>query len=324
MDADPLWITERDVAELIDLPTAIATVGTALRAEASSQTRSMDKTHLTWGGGHTLHAIGAVDEGCGLVATKTWAHTDGGATPLLIVWDAQSGNIKAVIEAFALGQLRTGAVSGVATQKLALPDAERLAVIGSGKQALAQVAAVVAVRKISSVHLFSPTAAHLHAFVERVNSLELGCEIVRAPSIEHAVADAQVVTTVTRAREPFLHADLLGPGTHINAVGAITPERHELAKDIFSRTDVVVADAPHVARRLAEELRPVSEIVPLCDVVAAGDSFRRGLDLTVFKAMGIGLADLALGAEVLWRAASADRGRRFPAPQRATPNLKES
>ena len=321
MATDPLWITERDFVDLIDLPTAIDVVEAVLHAQARGDIADMGKAHVEWGAGHGLHALGAVDEASGLVATKTWAHTGGGATPLVVVWDAADGSLRAVVEAFALGQLRTGAVSGVATRRMARADATEMAVVGSGKQALAQVAAVAAVRELTEIRVFSPTRAHLEAFAARLDELDLGCKVVLTSTVEEAAAGAGVVTTVTRARAPFLRAAFLAPGAHVNAVGAITPERRELAADVFPRVGVVAADNPDAARRLAVELAAVTELVPLCHVVAAGDEFSRGDDLTVFKAMGVGLADLALGAAVLERATASGRGRPIPAPRRVAPRL---
>src|SRR5262249_62400284 len=83
-----------------------------------------------------------------VVGTKTWAHTTGGATPLLILFDAENGDLLAIVEAFVLGQLRTGGISGVATRWLAAPDADEMALIGTGKQAAPQLAAVAAVRRL--------------------------------------------------------------------------------------------------------------------------------------------------------------------------------
>ena len=118
----PIWITEQDVVELLDLGDAIAALEKGLRQEASGQAQNMTKTQLTWGH-NNLHAIGAVFTEQRLAATKTWAHTEGGATPLSFVIGADDGSIKAIIEAFALGQMRTGGISGVATDWLAAPDA---------------------------------------------------------------------------------------------------------------------------------------------------------------------------------------------------------
>jgi ornithine cyclodeaminase len=137
-----LWITEREVVATLDLIQAIDALESGLRQQTRGVARNMIKTHVSWGEGNTLHAIGAVFESSNIAGTKSWAHVEGGATPLLILWDAGTGTLLAVIEAFALGQMRTGAISGVATRWLADAKADLFAMIGTGKQALAQIAAV--------------------------------------------------------------------------------------------------------------------------------------------------------------------------------------
>jgi alanine dehydrogenase len=128
---------------------------------------------------------------------------------------------------------------------------------------------------------------------------------------------------VSRATEPFLRSADVRPGTHVNAVGAITPERRELAPDVLERCTLIAADSVPAAVRLARELQDVApdRIVPLSAVVAGTVGRPVDADLTLFKAMGIGLADLALGDEVLRRALSAGRGRPFPQPERLDPRL---
>src|SRR3954454_714131 len=202
--ADPKWLVEKEVSELIDLPSAIDAVEAGLRLEAAGQGATMEEKHVAWGDGHTLHALGAALPGRNVVGTKTWAHTGGGATPLLLLWEADSGRLLAVVEAFVLGQLRTAAVSAVATRWMARPDATEVAIIGSGKQALPQVAAVLAVRPIQRVRIFSPNSEHARALAVRIEQGEFGVYTDVCASVEAAVRDAAIVTTATRAREPFL------------------------------------------------------------------------------------------------------------------------
>src|SRR5712692_6227974 len=142
MPDSPLWISESDVIAMMDFANAIDALERGLLAEAQGDARNMVKTHVEWDDGSTLHAIGAAFPQDGFVGTKTWAHTKGGATPLLILFDSRSGALKGVIEAFALGQMRTGSASGVATKWLADANADEFAIIGTGKQAMTQVAAV--------------------------------------------------------------------------------------------------------------------------------------------------------------------------------------
>jgi alanine dehydrogenase len=107
MSDSPLWIAEADVVALMDMPAAIGALEAGLVAEARRTASNMTKTHVEWqttGGHATLHAIGAVFTESGIAGTKTWVHSPGGATPLLILFNADNGRVNAIIEAFALGQ----------------------------------------------------------------------------------------------------------------------------------------------------------------------------------------------------------------------------
>src|SRR5262249_57924516 len=120
-----------------DMKAAIGAWDRGLALEAAGKAENMVKPHALWGGHHTLHAIGATFPDEGFVGTKTWAHANG-AAPLLILFDSHNGSLKAIIEAFALGQLRTGGISGLATKYLAADGASDMAPIGTGKQARTQ------------------------------------------------------------------------------------------------------------------------------------------------------------------------------------------
>jgi ornithine cyclodeaminase len=279
------------VVERIDLPRAIDAIEQALAREAAGEAKTMLKTHLSWGGGHTLHAVGGLDGD--LVGTKTWAHTAGGASPLLILWDSETGERRAVIEAFALGQLRTAAMSGLATRLLADPATGVAAIIGTGKQALPQVSALAAVLPITTVRVHSRDPEHRKEFAARVESA-LGVEVVPSDSVAEAVDGAGVITTATRATEPFLDASMVSTGAHVNAIGAITPERAELFADLVERA-LVVTDSVEQATSLAAEVRGRA-LLPLSSLIG---SHRPDADVTLFKAMGIGLADVALGRAIL-------------------------
>jgi alanine dehydrogenase len=322
----PLWISEQQIVSLMNLLGAIEALEAGLAQQASGAARNMGKTHVAWGHSN-LHAIGAAFEGAGIVGTKTWAHTEGGACPLLLLFDSANGQLKAILEAFALGQMRTGGISGVATKWLSRPDADVLALIGTGKQALAQLAAVAAVRRLKLVRVYSPTPEKRRAFVERARG-QFDIEIVEAASVEAAVADAPIVTTVTRAKEAFLPASALAHGTHVNAVGAITEERIELADDVFARCTRAVVDDLDSAKRLSTEFARAygargawHEVTSLCDVVAQGLSRNASDDITVFKAMGMGVSDLALGLRLYSLARKAGMGMPLPQPRRESPRL---
>src|SRR5262249_52823895 len=128
-----------------------------------------------------------------------------------LVYSSIDGKLKAIIEADLLGQIRTGAASGVATKLLANADAHTLAVIGTGKQSRTQVAALCAVRPITRVKVFSRTAEHREAYARSVEK-ELGVEVIPASSAQACVAEADVVVTITNSAAPVCRAEWLAEG----------------------------------------------------------------------------------------------------------------
>ena len=313
---------------MINMRDAISALEKGLLAEARGDAKNMVKTHVAWDGA-TLHAIGAVFANEGFAGTKTWAHTAGGATPLLILFDSENGSLKAIIEAFALGQLRTAAASGVATDKLAAKDAVDFAIVGTGKQALPQVAAVVCVRPISRIRVFGPNRERRDQFADRVRS-EFKIETVAVPNIHEAVDGASIVTVATRASDPIVTSEMISRGAHVNAIGAIVTGRAELARDLLDRCTQIVVDSVSAAQKLSRELIDCfgdanqpgwKRVLSLAEVVASDSARSANDDVTVFKSLGMGISDLALGIEVYRKATAEGLGREFAHPRRATPRL---
>ena len=329
---DPaIWISESDVVSMMGMNEAIAALETGLQAEAQGDAQNMIKTHVEWGGGATLHAIGAVFPKDGFAGTKTWPHTKNGATPLLILFDSNNGTLKAILEAFALGQMRTAAASGVATRRLASVGASEFAIIGTGKQAITQVAAVLAVRPIRRIRVFSPNEERRTQFVARVGN-EFGVEVVGASSVREAVKGAPIITIVTRATEPILTADMVDRGTHINSVGAIVPSRAEVSGDVLGRSTQIVTDSIPQAQKLSRELieffgpHPAKweTVRSLANVVASRSERAASDDLTLFKSLGVGVSDLSLGIALYKRALELGLGQRIPHPQKVSPRLRST
>lgn len=326
-DTEALWIPEADVVSMMDIGEAIEALERGLLSEARGDAKNMNKTHVAWSG-NTLHAIGATFPKAKFAGTKTWAHTEGGATPLLILYDSATGALQAVIEAFALGQLRTGAVSGVATRWLSSQSADEMAIIGTGRQALAQVAAVGAVRPLKRVRVFSRNQERGRLFAARVRE-ELGIDAEASPSIADAVRNAPIITTVTRAAEPFLNAAMVSPGAHINAMGAIVPTGAEIAQDLIARCNRIVVDSLAQAQTLSRELMDYfgtgragwEPVQSLAEVVGKGRR-RSDQELTLFKSLGMGISDLALGIELYRKAVGLGLGRSLPRPTRVAPRLR--
>jgi len=329
MPSAPLWITEADVTSLVSLPDAIEALERTLLLEAEGAAASMAKTHLMVAANDAMHAIGAAVAGAGLCGTKTWVNVGGKSQTVLVLFSLEDGALRAVVEATALGQTRTAAMTGVGTKRLAPADADELAVIGSGKQALPQVAACAAVRKLKHVRVFSRRPEAREAFAASVRN-ELGLRVTATATLEDAVRDAPIVTLVTNATQPFFTSAMAARGSHINAMGAIVPARVEFTQDIFPRCGVIAVDTVAGVRDLSAEFRQRfgdddaawQAVRPISRLIA--DGFRRppDCDLTLFKAIGMGLSDLALGVEILARVEKRGGAHRLPERVRIAPRLR--
>ena len=220
-DGPILWITGKEVADLVSLEDAIEALQDGLALEGKGEAKNVTKALGTWGDGSSMHALGWMPQP-GYVGFKTWANTKQGASAIFELFDSNSGQSLAIIEAGLLGSLRTWGISGLATRWLARPDADEMALIGTGHQSLMQVVAVAAVRPLKRLRVFSPTEANRKAFVADA-AAQLAFDVVEAKSVAEATKGAGIVTLVTRAREPFFSAADLDGGSHLNAVGAILP-----------------------------------------------------------------------------------------------------
>lgn len=302
--ADALrYLTERDVVSALNIHRAIDALHDMLIAQARQAARNLPKTLATWGDGSSMHALGSVQTAGagGYAGFKTWVHTKAGGGSLFSLFDADTGALRAMIEARALGMLRTAAISGVATRALAPADASHAALIGTGPQAVTQLAALAAVRPLRRVRVYSPTPEKRRAFVASVAG-KYAFDIEESPTLEHALAGAEIVTLITRAAEPFVNAALLADCRHLNAVGAILPAKAEFAQDVFTLADRVVVDDLENARKGSRELRERygadaaawPEVSVLGALLAENQRRPDSARLTLFKGMGMGLSDLAM------------------------------
>lgn len=320
----PIWVSDVDVTELLDMTTAIDALRTTFALEYVNQATNMVKTQVRWADAHVLHALGGAIPGAGVVGTKTWAYTPAGAVPLLVLWGAVDGALLGVVEATALGRLRTGAVAGVATDLMAAPDATVLAVIGTGHQAVTQIAAACAVRPISQIRVVGRDQTRLTRFCELARD-NVDADVIGTHNIAEALDGAQVVSLVTRASEPYLAGPEPMKGSHINAMGAIAPTSAEVTAATIDRCAAILVDSVSQIRASSREICEWVEgggswdlVIPLAEAV--GDDLRRpeGADLTVFKSMGVGLADVAVGIRCIELARSTERGTVLPSPVAAT------
>jgi ornithine cyclodeaminase len=325
MSSRPIWLTEADVTSSIDLAGAISALERVLAAEAAGQAQNMTKTHVMVGANDVLQALGGSVASEGLCGTKTWVNVAGKSQTLLIVFSLVDGSLQAAIEATALGQIRTAAMSGVATKWLAPAVATEMTIIGTGKQALPQIAAIRAVRPITRVRIFSRTEVKRRALADAVRAKFRDIRITDCTRLEDAVAESPIVTLCTNATQPFFSAAMVGRNVHINAVGAIVPARAEFFDDVFQRCSAIAVDSIDTVKELSREFReyfgsgraPWGLVRSISQVIRDGQGRPANADLTLFKAMGMGIADLAVASEILRRCKSRGMGEALPERIRA-------
>ncbi len=233
---------------------------------------------------------------------------------LVTLFDGDTGMPTAILDASAITAVRTAAVTAVATGLLARDDARTLAVLGAGPQARAHLRALASVRDFEQVRVYAPTRAHAQAVAEQAGAAR--GELSVAVSAEEALRDADVVVTVTSAREPVLRRAWLKPGAHLNAVGASTPRARELDTDTVAAS-ALFCDSRESLRNEAGEFRlAIAEgkiagdghvRAELGEVLAGTAAGRRDAgELTLFRSLGLAIEDLAAAETAV--AAAAERG----------------
>ncbi|NDD27465.1 MAG: ornithine cyclodeaminase family protein [Proteobacteria bacterium] len=336
-----LYITGSDVPRLLTMSDAIRVVEDAFRARASGGAADHARYRMRTpeaaaaspsaesgspavnpagkaAGRAMMHVLGGTLSAHGVLGTKTYVTTPSGAQFVVLLFSVE-GHLLAVIEANVLGQIRTGAASGVATKHLALPDASVMAVIGAGFQARAQVEAVCAVRSIREVRVFSRTPARVDRFVGAMR-FAIEAEVRGVDSIETAVEGADVICTATTSVSPVLTCTHLRPGVHVNAMGSNAPTRRELDESAVLAADLIVVDDLLQAQAEAGDLIAVanagrlawSDVTALADVVSGRVRRADARAVTLFESQGLATEDLAVARHVYEGATRAGLGIALP------------
>lgn len=310
-----LYLTEQDVVSIVDMPKAINALENMLSANGKGLANNVPKALGTWGEGSSMHSLGSYLTGAGYCGFKNWVRTNNGGGSIYSLFNSENGKLLALIEARALGMLRTAAITGVATKIMAPKGIKKACLIGTGSQAVTQLSAIAAVTDLEEVLVYSPSSASRDSFVAKLSS-RYKFKLEAANSLEHAVDSMQLITTVTRAVEPFLTTDHVSDNCHINAVGAILPKKAELSQSLMQQADFIVTDDKNNAAKGSRELIELlgndtsnwGAIKTLGEVVAS--EFRRPANtkLSIFKSMGMGISDLAIAIKVYESSAQSGAG----------------
>jgi ornithine cyclodeaminase/alanine dehydrogenase-like protein (mu-crystallin family) len=299
------YFTESDIQELLPISEAIRLMRMAFEALKIGRAINQPRRRLILESGSVLHSMaGAVGNYFG---TKFYSTNPRyGAHFYFFLYDSKTAQPLAMMEANYLGQIRTGAASGYATDLLANPKAETLAIIGSGFQARTQLDAIRAVRPIQTVRVWSRSEEKRLKFAEERS-------VTAASSAEDAVRGADIVVTATNAKDPVLESSWISDGTLVNAMGSNVANRRELPADLVKRAALVAVDSLEQAKIEAGDLILAdswANVVELQNIEPHHDPNH----VTIFKSIGLGVEDVAAGAYIYERALAtperfADRNR---------------
>src|SRR6267142_2021441 len=292
-----LHISEAEVRAVLTMPQAVEAVEEISRKQATGEVVVHPRRRFELPGGGFFHYMAAADFSLGFVAMKQYTYVRGKLRFLVPLYEMATGELLALIEADYMGQLRTGAASGVATKYLARKDARVAAIIGTGGQARTQLEAVAVVRKLKSARAYGRDAAKREKFCEEM-SKRLGIPVQACASAAEAVRGADIVCTATTTSQPVVSGADLAPGADIIAVDSVEQSRQEAG-------DLIIAF--HGDESCWTGVKKLSEIV-------AGKATGRTSDteVTLFKSNVIASWDLAVAMKVYVMAREKKFGRDLP------------
>lgn len=252
----------------------------------------------------------------GVFGFKTLHRTDGvGMRYAIYVHDMTSGELAGIVDGLTVTNLRTGAVSALATDLMASPDVQTAAIVGTGPVARGQVEVLDLVRPVAQLRVFARTPENRRRFIADMEGT-ISSTLVEAGSMEEAIDGASLVTLATKASTPILFSHHLRPGMHVNSVGPASRDRVEVDPSAFGDFHRVVCDSVAlVTDEAGDAFRAVQQgydpkrAVDLAPVVTGEEPGRADAsDITLFKSVGTGLQDLMVAARLLEAAAGADTG----------------
>jgi alanine dehydrogenase len=295
-----LYLSEEDVVACLSMPKAIELVESAFQQLAAGTAINHPRRRIVLPTGSVLHYMAAgTSQYFGIKVYS--ANAKSGVHFEFLLYRSDDGMPLATIEANRLGQIRTGAATGVATKFLAREDATVVGVIGSGFQAETQLEAVAAVRRLTEVRVWSRHADKRETFAARM-SARLGILVLPVDTARECVDSADIVVTMTASKTPVLESAWIAPGTHINAAGSNWANRRELPTDlVIGRASLVAVDSVEVGAIesgdliIAQHEKGAASLpaVEMSGIIAGKHPGRTSAtDITVFKSNGLAVEDV--------------------------------
>ncbi len=309
-------LTESDVTELLTMPLALEIVESVFRWQAAGRTGNRPRVRLRAPRG-LLQVMPAVVPEVGAMGLKAYTVVERRARFVVLLFSTETGELIGILEADRLGQVRTGAASGVATKYLARPDADVVGCYGTGYQAETQLEAICTVRKARRIQVYGRDPERLQRFARSAEE-RLGVPVVAVERPGDAARGALILVTITNSKTPVLNGAWIESGAHINAAGSNALERAELDVEAVRRAGLVVADSREQAQiECGDLVEPVKQgviawdqVVELGEIVAGKHRGRPAPEaITIFESQGLAMQDVAVGVRVLELARAQSLGR---------------
>jgi ornithine cyclodeaminase len=300
-----LFLKESDVERLLTMPRTIELIERVHREYSTGQAIDVPRERTRVPKAALQILQGAVPS-ANVLGYKAYTSSREGTRFLVYAFNAERGNLDAIVEANHLGMTRTGAAGGVAAKWLSRPEAKVVGVFGSGWQAQGQIDALAQVRGLERVKVYSRNAEKLAKFCERMRA-RLSIEVVPAASAEDTVKGSDIVVTITNSATPVFSGDWVAPGTHINAAGSNSLLRQEIDEATVRKAQVVVVDSRPSAHKEAGDLLPALEkgrlhlgaLTELGEVIAGTRPGRTSAgQVTLFESQGMAIQDLIIAADL--------------------------
>ena len=305
----PILLTEADVKALVHMDDFIACMEAALSEFSAHEVTQPLRTVLQVGAQKSFFGVmPASMPSRGALGTKlvtVYASNLERGLPshlaTIVLLDAETGGLQALVDGRYITEARTAAVSAVSVKHLAKTDAGVLALIGSGVQARSHLEAIDRVRSLSEVRVWSRSSGNRDAFVREMEP-HTSADLHAASSAEEAVRGADIVVLVTAAREPVVRSEWIGAGAHICAVGACRPDQREMDAALVARSRLYVdsregalAEAGDIVLAIRDGAIDASHIAGELGELVAATSAQRTNDeeVTIFKSLGMAVEDVA-------------------------------
>lgn len=315
-----LLLSEADVRSILTMPVALDAVEQVFCRLANGRAILHSRRRLNLPDKGFLHYMAAADVDGGYSGLKIYTSVRGALRFIVPLYRSETGELLALVEADYLGQVRTGAASGVATKYMAREDARTVGIVGTGSQAKTQLEAVAAVRPLQWIRAYCRDAARRAAFAKEMSN-RLKVRVEASASAEEAVREADIIVTATLSSTPVVEGAWISQGAHINAIGANFPHKRELNEDAVRRCGIIVADsreqsmleAGDLIQVLGEDPKRWSSVRELSDIVSGRLAGRtHPHQVTLFKSNGVAIEDVAVAAKIYEYAAKHGLGRALP------------